>query len=74
MENATNNFSEVPFTSDKDRGRFLGAGAFGSVYLATGLSDAPMEDVEVVNEDDEVTKQFKNEVELLSKYKHKNRY
>lgn len=79
LEHATNNFSDTPFKSIEDEGRFLGKGAFGSVFLATGLAHEFLavkkiflENVEVVNEDDQVTKQFKNEVEFLSKYKHKN--
>ncbi|ENN70294.1 hypothetical protein YQE_12805, partial [Dendroctonus ponderosae] len=74
LEVATENFS-----SAKESGRFLGAGAFGSVFLATGLLDKPvavkkifLENVEMVSEGDQVTKQFKNEVEVLYKYKHDN--
>lgn len=92
IEIATNNFDETPHLSalsmDCDEsittksgnvGRFLGSGAFGSVYLAIGLCPTPvavkklhLHDVTVVNVDDTVTKQFKNEVEVLSKYKHSN--
>lgn len=79
LEIATNNFNGDEFTNEKDNGRFLGSGAFGSVYLALGLLSKPvavkklvLENVEVVNVDDIVTKQFRNEVEVLSKYKHDN--
>ncbi|XP_076250194.1 uncharacterized protein LOC143190027 isoform X1 [Rhynchophorus ferrugineus] len=79
LEHATNNFSDTPFTTVNENGRFLGKGAFGSVFLAPKLWEQPvavkkifLDDVEVVNEDDEVTKQFKNEVEFLCKYKHEN--
>lgn len=74
LEVATDNFSAA-----KENGRFLGAGAFGSVFLATGLLDKPvavkkifLENVEMVSEGDQVTKQFKNEVEVLYKYNHDN--
>ncbi|XP_018565585.1 probable LRR receptor-like serine/threonine-protein kinase At2g23950 [Anoplophora glabripennis] len=79
LENATNNFNPEPYRSMQENGRFLGSGAFGSVFLALGLLDRPvavkklvLEDVQVVNIDDTVTKQFRNEVEVLSKYKHEN--
>lgn len=79
LEHATNNFSITPFTTVNENGRFLGKGAFGSVFLAPKLLEKPvavkkifLDDVEVVNEDDEITKQFKNEVEFLCKYKHEN--
>lgn len=79
LEATTNNFSATSFISENEPGRFLGSGAFGSVFLAIGLLNRPvavkkifLENVEIVNEDDTVTKQFKNEVEILSKYKHEN--
>lgn len=79
LESATNNFNTDPYRNSEGSGRFLGSGAFGSVFLALGLLDRPvaikkliLEDVEVVNVDDTVTKQFRNEVEVLSKYKHEN--
>ncbi|XP_018575651.2 protein Tube-like [Anoplophora glabripennis] len=50
-----------------------GSGAFGSVFLALGLLDRPVAVKKlVVNIDDTVTKQFRNEVEVLNKYKHEN--
>ncbi|XP_018324435.1 protein Tube [Agrilus planipennis] len=87
LEDATSNFDETPHQSSCDRessinnssGRFLGSGAFGSVFLALGLLDRPvavkrlfLDNVNVVNIDDPITKQFKNEVEILSKYQHDN--
>lgn len=87
IEVATNNFDETPHkncrqieSSEPERnGRFLGSGAFGSVYLALNFCDKPvavkklfLNNVDVVNVDDTVTKQFRNEVEVLSKYKHEN--
>lgn len=84
---ATNNFDAKRHSSkldmnkslSKEDGRFLGSGSFGSVYLAIGLCENPvavkklhLKDVAVVNIKDTVTKQFKNEVEVLSKYKHDN--
>ncbi|KAJ8966963.1 hypothetical protein NQ314_003185, partial [Rhamnusium bicolor] len=79
LESATNNFNENHFNGPDENGRFLGSGAFGSVFLALGLLDKPVAvkklilgDVEVVNIDDTVTKQFRNEVEVLSKYEHEN--
>ncbi|XP_066145332.1 interleukin-1 receptor-associated kinase 4-like isoform X2 [Euwallacea fornicatus] len=62
------------FSSDKG-GKFLGSGAFGSVFLATGLLDKPVA-VKKLSLDsvdsDYIVKQFKNEVEVLYKYKHEN--
>ncbi|KAJ8948602.1 hypothetical protein NQ318_007606 [Aromia moschata] len=79
LQLATNNFNKNSYEGAEGSGRFLGSGAFGSVFLALGLLDRPvavkklvLEDVEVVNVDDIVTKQFRNEVEVLSKYKHEN--
>lgn len=87
IETSTNNFDATPHKSrpqvenslTEDNGRFLGSGAFGSVFLALGLCDRPIavkklyiNNVSVVNVDDIVTKQFRNEVEVLSKYKHEN--
>ncbi|XP_060527848.1 interleukin-1 receptor-associated kinase 4-like [Cylas formicarius] len=76
---ATNNFNEEAYTNVDNAGRFLGSGAFGSVFLAPKLIDRPvavkkifLENAESVNEDDAVTKQFRNEVEVLCKYKHEN--
>ncbi|KAK9889832.1 hypothetical protein WA026_007199 [Henosepilachna vigintioctopunctata] len=79
LEAATLNFNEDHFTDLNGSGRFLGSGAFGKVFLATGLLDKLVAvkkiilgNVEVVNVDDTVTKQFKNEVEVLSRFKHEN--
>lgn len=87
LEIATNFFDETPHkscldvedTTDASNGRFLGSGAFGSVFLALGLSEKPiaikklnLNNAEIVSVDDAVTKQFKNEVEILCKYKHEN--
>nr|XP_023022091.1 interleukin-1 receptor-associated kinase 4-like isoform X2 [Leptinotarsa decemlineata] len=75
---ATNNFDIRPFSGPNEGGRLLGSGEFGSVFLALGLLDKPVAvkklflENEVVSVDDEVTKQFRNEVEVLSKYKHEN--
>lgn len=72
LEVATKHFSTKT-------GTFLGAGAFGSVFLATGLLDRPvavkrmsLDNVEGITKDDRVTQQFKNEVEIFSKCKHEN--
>ncbi|XP_050511305.1 interleukin-1 receptor-associated kinase 4 isoform X2 [Diabrotica virgifera virgifera] len=79
LETATNYFNESKYMGQKYEGRFLGSGEFGSVFLALGLLNKPIAvkklfigDVEVVDIDDEVTKQFRTEVEVLSKYKHDN--
>ncbi|XP_044267145.1 putative receptor-like protein kinase At1g72540 [Tribolium madens] len=76
LATATNNFDETPLAQG---GRFLGSGAFGKVYLGVGLTSKPvavkkviLENVDVVRVDDMVTKQFRNEVEILSKYEHEN--
>nr|XP_008198085.1 PREDICTED: probable receptor-like protein kinase At5g18500 isoform X2 [Tribolium castaneum] len=76
LATATNNFDETPVAQG---GRFLGSGAFGKVYLGVGLVSKPvavkkviLENVDVVRVDDMVTKQFRNEVEILSKYEHEN--
>lgn len=76
---ATNNFNENLYTDEIANGRFLGSGAFGSVFLAFGLMERPvavkklmLENVDYVDIDATVTKQFKNEVEILSHYKHEN--
>nr|WMZ41590.1 tube protein [Altica viridicyanea] len=79
LEIATNNFNTEQYQDSNLAGRLLGKGEFGSVFLALNLSDKPIAvkkldigDVEIVNVDDEVTKQFRCEVEVLSKYKHEN--
>ncbi|KAF5278784.1 hypothetical protein FQR65_LT15512 [Abscondita terminalis] len=85
IETATNGFDETPCHTSQDvsnlenDGRFLGSGAFGSVFLAVNLINKPvavkklfLNNVSQVNVEDAVTKQFKNEVEVLSKYKHEN--
>ncbi|XP_066260807.1 uncharacterized protein [Euwallacea similis] len=68
------NASSNDFFSDKG-GKFLGAVAFGSVFLAVGLFDKPVA-VKKISLDpvdsDHIVKQFKNEVEVLYKYKHEN--
>lgn len=76
---ATNKFNENLYLDSNAEGRFLGSGAFGSVYLAFGLLEKPvavkkliLENVEFVDIDATVTKQFRNEVEVLSHYKHPN--
>nr|CAH7725077.1 unnamed protein product [Callosobruchus chinensis] len=78
LEAATNNFDEA---SVEENGRLLGRGSFGTVFLAFGLLDKPlavkklilkMQNTEVETEVDTITKQFTNEVEILSKYKHEN--
>lgn len=76
---ATNNFNKDLYIDQSADGRFLGSGAFGSVFLAFGLLDKPvavkklvLENVDYVDVDATVTKQFKNEVEVLSHYKHPN--
>ncbi|KAF5292636.1 hypothetical protein FQA39_LY13969 [Lamprigera yunnana] len=74
IEVATNAFDETPY---KNNGRFLGSGAFGSVFLALKICNKPVAVKKlvlnnIVTLDDTVTRQFKNEVEVLSKYKHEN--
>lgn len=76
---ATNNFNEDLYIDEIANGRFLGSGAFGSVFLAYGLLDKPvavkklvLENVDYVDVDATVTKQFRNEVEVLSHYRHSN--
>lgn len=72
-------YSELEIATSNFSGQFLGSGAFGSVFLANGLLENPvavkkilLENAEVVNENDQVTKRFKNEVENLCKYHHEN--
>ncbi|KAF2880644.1 hypothetical protein ILUMI_25538 [Ignelater luminosus] len=87
VETATNYFDETPHKNCRQvenpfaitNGRFLGSGAFGSVYLGLSLIEKPvaikklfLNNMDVVNVDDPITKQFINEVEVLSKYKHEN--
>lgn len=79
LETFTNNFNDEIYKGHNFEGRLLGSGEFGTVYLAVDLLDKPVAvkklhigDVEIVNVDDEVTKQFRYEVEVLSKYKHEN--
>ncbi|CAH1105593.1 unnamed protein product [Psylliodes chrysocephalus] len=79
LELATNSFNTDLYRNEDLNGRLLGKGEFGSVFLAPNLLGKPVAvkkldigDVEIVNVDDEVTKQFRNEVEVLSKYKHEN--
>ncbi|CAH1984877.1 unnamed protein product [Acanthoscelides obtectus] len=78
LEVATNNFDE---SSIEESGRLLGKGSFGTVFLAHGLLNKPLavkkltlelNNSEVDNEIDTITKQFTNEIESLSKYKHEN--
>lgn len=87
LEVCTQNFDESLLSMQESTnlnqaarfGRKLGSGAFGSVYLGIGLLDKPvavkklnLNGVVVVNVNDTITKQFRNEVELLCKYKHEN--
>ncbi|CAG9856874.1 unnamed protein product [Phyllotreta striolata] len=79
IEKASNNFNTERYAGNDFEGRLLGKGEFGTVFLAFDLMKIPVAvkkleigDVEIVNVDDEVTKQFRNEVELLSKYRHEN--
>lgn len=87
LEAATNNFDETPHknalemenSTEESNGRFLGSGAFGSVFLALGLLNRPiavkrlhLDNPDVVNVEDPVTKQFRNEVEVLCRYTHEN--
>ncbi|KRT79876.1 protein kinase, partial [Oryctes borbonicus] len=82
LEIATNQFNDYPYETLKGRnsnGRFLGSGAFGSVYIAFGILDRPiavkrinLKDLNIVRADDFVSRQFTNEVEILYKYKHDN--
>lgn len=87
VECGTNNFDDTPHKNCRQvenalahsNGRFLGSGAFGSVFLALGIADKPvavkklfLDNMDIVNVDDPVTKQFTNEVEVLCKYKHEN--
>lgn len=78
IEVATDHFDTTPYVEGVN-GRFLGSGAFGSVFLALNISNKPvavkklfLNNEAVVNIEDPVTKQFRNEVEILSKYKHEN--
>lgn len=76
LERCTNNFNTHPFTSKEDSGRYLGHGTFGSVFVAFDLMKQPVAikklnlDIMNMNKMEEVTKQFCNEVETLSKFKH----
>lgn len=87
LEIATNRFDKAPHINslvkgnneEERNGRFLGSGAFGSVFLALGLLEKPvavkklyLNNPDFVDVDDPVTKQFKKEVEVLYKYKHEN--
>lgn len=67
LEETTYNFSENK--------TLLGSGAYGKVFLAIGLLDQPVAVKKLIVNDmisESVTKQFKNEVEVLYKYKHDN--
>lgn len=87
LDTTTNNFDETPHKNslemanslDEKNGRFLGSGAFGSVFLSLGLLDKPvavkkmhLKDMQEVQLTDTITKQFRNEVEILSRYNHEN--
>lgn len=76
LDLATNHFDRTPYIHGEDglNGRFLGSGGFGSVFLALNLLDKPVavKKLNLNNPDVDVTKQFKNEVEVLCKYKHEN--
>lgn len=78
LERCTNNFNNDPYTSRENVGRYLGHGAFGSVYVAFDLIKDPVAvkklNLDLVNNNqmDQITKQFRNEVEILSKFKHDN--
>ncbi|KAF2880646.1 hypothetical protein ILUMI_25540 [Ignelater luminosus] len=80
LETATNYFDKTPYRNCQHaKGRFLGSGAFGSVYSGLNIIDKPivvkrlyLDNVDIVKIDNPVTKQFRNEVEILSKYRHEN--
>ncbi|KAL1491538.1 hypothetical protein ABEB36_012120 [Hypothenemus hampei] len=71
LEIATNHFC-----ANEESGRFLGSGGFGSVFLATGLFSDPVAVKKFTFEhwgvDKIIRKQFINEIDILSKYKHEN--
>ena len=82
IEVATKYFDGTPHARCDDlaesTGRFLGSGGFGFVYLALGLSDRPVAVKKitlcnaVIKPTDLVSRQFKNEVELLCRCRHEN--
>ncbi|GLH11675.1 Pelle [Gryllus bimaculatus] len=72
LERCTNYFCELPVIPGKpDSGGKLGTGAFGSVYLGVLLS-LKVAVKRLKNDAVSIEKQFKNEVETLSKYQHEN--
>nr|CAD7423928.1 unnamed protein product [Timema monikensis] len=70
LERFTDNFCERPIS--ESHGRMLGTGAFGTVYLGVFPSREHVA-VKRLNRDAvNVVRQFRNEVEALSRYQHDN--
>lgn len=81
LTRCTLNFNENMFDAGRLNydSRKLGSGAFGTVYLGIGLmkinvavKKLHLNGIEVVSEDDTVTRQFVSEVEILYRYRHEN--
>lgn len=70
----TNNFNDADFTDLSAMGRKLGAGGFGSVYLAHNVAaDTPLAAVKRLHKNFEQVKQkFDLEIKILSQHRHEN--
>lgn len=78
IKQATNNFNDEPFV-DLDPykvGRKLGSGGFGDVYLGVGITPnvrlCAIKKLKLCHDYDKFLKQFKREIEVLSKHRHDN--
>lgn len=74
LSKCTNNFHEEPFTELTALGRKLGAGGFGTVYLAKDINaTTPISAVKRLHKNyDKVKEKFDLEIQILSQNSHEN--
>lgn len=74
LVNCTNNFNGDDFTDLNSPGRKLGAGGFGSVFLAANLTtDLPVAAVKRLNKSfEQVAQKFELEIKILQQHRHEN--
>lgn len=79
LQRFTNNFNDTSQDENLPSSKNIGAGGFGTVYLTNGLFDLPVavKKLKLFGPAGQycepiISKQFKTEVEILSKYNHDN--